>query len=417
MQAIILAAGPSSRFYPFSSMGHKSMVKIIGKPILQYTLEGLKKIGIKDIVLVVSPDSKIKDYFKDGKDFGLSLSYVVQKEPNGAGQGILLTKHLIKKDFLLLNASHVDIEKFAPLLIGAKTKDIDSLLVVQERPETWNYGVVKVEGLKIVDLVEKPKKGQEPSKFCVLGIYLFSKDFLRELENTPYEHYQLEKAISRYAKTKNIQALETNEKSVTLKFPWNLLPLKDFLFKEIKRSISSEAKVEQSAEIIGDVIIEEGAIISNGAKIKGPCFIGKNVFIGDNVVLRGGVDVEEQSVIGANMELKNTLIMEGSKTHSGFIGDSVIGANCRIGTQFCTANVRLDRGSVQCTVKGEPVDTGMKFFGTIIGNNVKIGVKSSTMPGVIIGNNAIIGPSTTVLKNVEEDTRYYSKFQEIVSKK
>jgi len=417
MQALILAAGPSSRFYPFSSMGHKSMIKIAGKPILQYTIEGLRKIGIKNIVLLVSPDSKIKDYFKDGKDFGVLLSYAIQKEPNGAGQGILLTKDLIKEDFLLLNASHADIEKFALLLLEAKSKDTDALFLVQKRAETWNYGVVKVEGTKILDLVEKPKKGEEPSKLCVLGIYLFSKDFLRELKETPYEHYQLEKAISSYAKTKNIGAIETNEKSVTLKFPWNLLTLKDYILKNIKRSISSKAKIEQSAEVIGSVIIEEGAAISNGAKIKGPCYIGKNAFIGDNVVLRAGVDVEEQSVIGANMELKNTLVMSGSKTHSGFIGDSIIGENCRIGTQFCTANVRLDREPVSCIVKGEPVDTGMKFFGTIIGNDVKIGVKSSTMPGVIIGNNAIIGPSTTVLKNVEEGTKYYSKFQEIVSKK
>jgi len=60
------------------------------------------------------------------------------------------------------------------------------------------------------------------------------------------------------------------------------------------------------------------------------------------------------------MEVKNTLIMEDSKTHSGFIGDSVIGRNCRIGAGFNTANVRLDRATVKVVIKEQKTDTGLK---------------------------------------------------------
>ena len=89
---------------------------------------------------------------------------------------------------------------------------------------------------KLLDLVEKPEKGKEPSKFCLIGVYLFSKDFLIKLEETPCEHYQLESAISAFAKTNYIKTVETDNDTVTLKYPWDLLGVKDFLLKSFSFS-------------------------------------------------------------------------------------------------------------------------------------------------------------------------------------
>ncbi len=116
------------------------------------------------------------------------------------------------------------------------------------------------------------------------------------------------------------------------------------------------------------------------------------------------------------LEVKNSLIMSSAKVHSGFIGDSVIGEDCRIGAQFSSANVRLDRSEIKIQTEKEEVDSGLKHLGTIIGRNVKIGIKVSTMPGIIIGGGSIIGPSTVVLNNVPENSKYYTKFKETVIK-
>lgn len=416
MQAVILAAGRSSRFYPYNYFSHKSLVKILGKPIIVPTIESVKKSGIKDIILIVSKDSEIKKILGNGRNFGVSIQYVVQKEPTGGGNGLLLAEKVIKGDFFLLNVSHVDFWEFKDLIIAKKTKNEKTILLAGREKNLQKYGVLKVDKDRVIDLVEKPKKGEEPSSLRLIGIYLFTKDFLKTLRQTPDEHYRLEKAISGFSKNHAVKFAETKNEVPSLKYSWDPLGIKNYLFKTIKKSIGKNVKIAKSAEIIGNVIIEDGAVIMEGSKIKGPCFIGKNTIIGNNAILRGNVDVEENCVIGAYMEVKNSLVMSGTKVHSGFIGDSVIGEDCRIGANFSTANVRLDRKSVKVVVNDKEVDSGLKNLGTIIGRNVKVGIRTSTMPGVLIGENAIIGPSTVVLQNVPEDSRYYTKFKEVVIK-
>lgn len=417
MQAIILAAGQSSRLYPFADGVHKSMISLLGKPILAHTIEGLKKVGIKDVIVVVNTDAKVRSYLGNGNKFGVHITYVIQDKPLGMGNALLLAGKQIRGDFLLLHAYHIDIATLAKNLITKKTKKTQAFLLVKRRRDTWVRGVLKVLGTRVTEVVEKPKKGQEPSDLCIVGVYLFPKAFIEILNNTPQEHYQLEKAISSFANKFEVGFVETRDETITLKFPWDLLTVKNYLFKSIKKSIGDNVNIAKSAQIIGEVVIEEGVKIMEGVVIKGPCFLGKNVFIGNNAMLRNGVDVEEGAVVGAYMELRNSLIMRGATTHAGFIGDSIIGEGCKIGTQFCTANVRLDRETIKAVIKNEKVDSGLDSLGVMMGKNVRVGIKSSTMPGIIIGQEAVIGSSTTVLHDVPADTRYYTKFQEIIEEK
>ncbi len=414
MQALLLAAGQSSRMYPFSNGMHKSMIKILGKPLLQHTLEKLKQKNVTEIIIVVNKDKTIESYFGDGKKFGVSITYVLQEEPQGAGNAILLAKKQIKEDFLLLNSYHVEINKFIDRLVLAKTQASDGVLLVKQKENAWDYGVVKVENNRVSGIIEKPQKGNEPSKLCIVGIYLLPLKFIATLEKIPQEHYQLEAALDAYVKDHNVCFVESSEETVVLKYPWDLLNVKNYLLSNLKKYTAENAQIASSAEIIGEVYIDENAKIMENAVIKGPCFIGKDVFIGNSAILRDGIDMENNSVVGANMEVKNALIMENSKTHSGFLGDSVIGSGCRIGAGFCTANLRIDRATVKTTANDKKIDTGLKSLGVMIGNDTRIGVKVSTMPGIIIGSNVSVGPATTVLHNIADGKKYYTKFAEIV---
>src|SRR3989344_5720061 len=411
MQAVILAAGRSSRLYPYNYFSHKSIIKILGKPIIVHTIESVRKSGIKDIILIVSKDLEIKKILGNGKALGVNIQYVVQKEPTGGGNGLLLGEKLIKGDFFLLNVSHVDFWEFKDLIIKKKTKNEKAVFLARKEENLQKYGVLKVDKDRVVDLIEKPKKEEEPSNLRLIGIYFFAKDFLKTLRQTPDEHYRLEKAISSFSKIYPVKFAETENEVPSLKYSWDLLGIKNYLFKNIKKSIGKNIKIAKSAEIIGNAIIEDGVEIMEGSKIKGPCFIGKNTMIGNNAIVRGNVDIEENCVVGAYMEVKNSLIMNCTKVHSGFMGDSIIGEDCRVGADFSTANVRLDRKYVKVVIKENEVDSGLKFLGTLIGGNTKIGIKVSTMPGIIIGANAIIGPSTVVLRNVAENTKYFTKFK------
>jgi bifunctional UDP-N-acetylglucosamine pyrophosphorylase/glucosamine-1-phosphate N-acetyltransferase len=416
MQALLLAAGQSSRMYPFANGAHKSMIKLFGKPLLEHTLEKLKNKNITDIVIVVGKDNNIESYFGDGSKFGVSITYVLQEIPKGAGNAVLLAKEYLRDDFLLLNSYHVEIDKFIDKLSSAKTSGTDGVLLVKQKTDTWNYGVVSIGEDRVNAITEKPEKGKEASKLCIVGIYLFSPKFILKLEETPAEHYQLEKALDSFVKDHAIRFLETKEETVVLKYPWDLLSLKNYMLANLKKYTAENAEIASSAEIIGEVFIGENVKIMEKVVIKGPCYIGKNVFIGNNAILRDGVDVEANSVVGANMEVKNILMMEDSKVHSGFIGDSVVGNNCRIGAGFCTANVRLDRATVKSTVKNEKIDTGVKSLGVMVGDGTHIGIKSSTMPGIIIGRNVVVGSETAVMNNIDDNTKYYTKFQEVVVK-
>jgi len=94
-QAVILAAGESSRFWPLNQK-HKSLIKIMGRPLIFYTIESLKKAGIKDIIIVQGPK---KDIEEELKDYQPNIKYVIQEEPKGMGNALWQARDLIKGQF------------------------------------------------------------------------------------------------------------------------------------------------------------------------------------------------------------------------------------------------------------------------------------------------------------------------------
>lgn len=415
MQAIILAAGSSSRLWPFSDGRHKSFVSIFGKPLIIHTIEAIKRTGILDIIVVTDEVQRTRSVIGEGKAIGINISYVVQKEALGMGDALLQTKDLLYDSFLVTSGYHVDADVFIPLLLLKKRGG--SALLLKKRTDYWKHGVVTIAGEKVTSVEEKPKDDPKKEKLCIVGLYYLSKDFLETLKQTPLTHYHLETALDAYAKKKDIAYVEIENDTVSLKYPWDLLDIKDYLLKKIKKQTGKNCQIATSAEVIGDVSFGDNVKVFEGARIKGPCYVGNNVTIGTNAILRSGTVIEETCVVGANMEIKNSILMKGTTTHSGFIGDSVIGEDCKIAAQFTTANVRLDRQNIKVVVKEEQIDTGKRSLGVLMGSKVIAGINCSIMPGVIIGNNVVIGPSTTVRKNVSSNIRYYTKFQEVIEEK
>lgn len=416
MQAVILAAGRSSRFFPFATDSHKSEIKILGKTIIEHTVLSIKKAGIAEIIIVTSKESKIKDILGSGKELGVNIEYATQDAPIGGGNGLLSAKDLIKGDFFLLYPHRVDFSEYKDLL-EAKNKTYDNVLLVRKGGTSSKYGFIKVEADKVVDLIEKPKESQDHSGLRVVGIYLFNKNFLSTLEETDEEEYQLENAISKASKQGKVGFVETNREVPTLKYSYDLLGLKNYLLKKMMPQISKEAKIDKTVLVQGDVFIDEGAEISENVSIKGPCYIGKDVYIGTGSLVREGSVLEEGSKVGAFSEIKNSLFGSGSSVHSGYIGDSVIGENCKMGVFACTSNVRLDREGIKVELPtGEVVETDLTNLGAIIGNKVTLGVRVTLMPGVLVGEKSVVGPFSIVMKSIGALTTYYSKFDQIIEK-
>src|SRR5438132_5075006 len=112
MHAVILATRQSSRFYPFNQVAHKTLIKMMGKTLLEHTLLSLKLSGITNIVIVVGKINSVMQVVGDGTSLGVKITYVVQPEPLGMGDALLQAEAEISEDFFLLNAYHLDFGEF-----------------------------------------------------------------------------------------------------------------------------------------------------------------------------------------------------------------------------------------------------------------------------------------------------------------
>ena len=417
MQVVLLAAGKSSRFYPFTNLKHKSLMKFMGMTIIEHTIVSIREAGIKDIIIVTGPDSYIKDLLGDGKAFKVKITYVVQTEALGMGDALLRAQEHIKDYFFLLNAHHVSFGDFKSKMEAKKGRHGEIVLLTQKNDKFHKYGFVKFEGDRVLDIIEKPGAENAPSDYRVIGIYLLHKNFLPTLQNTITEEYSFETALSKYAKAETARMVITDNPTVTIKYAWDAFEISDYLLAALPNFKGKNVTIAKNAVLQGDIFIEDDVKILEGACIKGPCYIGKGAVIGNNAIVRGGVVIGDNAVVGANLEIKHSILMDGSTTHSGFIGDSVIGENCRIAGAITIGNVRLDRKNIQVVVQGKDVDSGRRSLGVIFGDNVRTGVNISTMPGIILGNSVIVGPSTTLMENVEHDTTVYAVFQTVHKKR
>ena len=208
------------------------------------------------------------------------------------GDALLRVKAHLAEEFYVLHAHHLEFDQFAKDLKAKQ--DQDSVVLLAKEAENVNqFGVLKTDGDKVTDIVEKPDNGSEPSKLCVVGIYLLPKAFIATLESMPDEHYSFEKAIAKYARENTVRVLTTKKQTISLKYPWDLLSVNRYLLANAKKSVSHAAKIDKSATIEGEVIIEDGAEILEHATIKGPCYIGNNAYIGTNAIVREFASIGE----------------------------------------------------------------------------------------------------------------------------
>lgn len=418
MQAVILAAGESSRFWPLNST-HKSLLKIMGKSIISYALESLINKGIKDIVIVQDGKRQIEKEIKNYPFSGAKIMFVNQDSPNGMGDALSKAKDLLTDNFLVVAPERVDcaeiLEKVQTKIKDSKAK---SVLVGSKTDTPSLFGMLKFEGNRAVGIVEKPKKGEEPSDIKVVGVYVLEPRFFDYYEKTVKHQYDFEDALSLYMKENNTEVVLMEKEGPSLKYPWHLFDVQKFLFdKYLENKIDPSAKVPKNAVIEGKVFIGKNVKVFENAVIKGPCFIGDNVTIGNSSLIRDYSNIESNSVVGAFCEVARSVFQENIHVHSGFFGDSVLAKDCKIGAGAITANVRIDRGEVSSVVKGEKKETGKTSLGCFVGEGAGVGVSSSIMPGVMIGKNSLIGPNSLVSENVEDDTVYFTKFEKIIKKK
>jgi bifunctional UDP-N-acetylglucosamine pyrophosphorylase/glucosamine-1-phosphate N-acetyltransferase len=159
--------------------------------------------------------------------------------------------------------------------------------------------------------------------------------------------------------------------------------------------------VESGAIMKGRVFIDEGALIKSGSYVEGPVYCGKGSKVGPHARIRPFTSLEANVVVGVGCDIKNSIIMKGSKIpHLSYIGDSILGEHCNLGAGTITANVRFDKRTIRISIKNQLVDSGLEKLGVIMGDHVETGINVSLMPGVRVGSGSWVGPGAVVSKDL-----------------
>jgi len=411
MKAVILAAGEGVRLQPITSTRPKHLIKVGGKPILEHCLNAVKTSGIDETLIVIHyMGDVIRQYFGDGKKFGLKIEYVEQKAVLGTGNAVSMVEPYVKDDFLLV---------YGDLLFSAEAVKNVIDLYKKEKPaatmavvpveNSEDYGIVELEDEKHVKrIVEKPKHEEAPSNLANAGMYAFSTeifDKVRETSASARGEWEITDAISQLLnEKKTVLAVKISSGDwVDIGRPWDLLEANRWALE--RRDHKVYGLVENGAHLIGPVTVAETARIRSGAYIEGPALIDEESDIGPNCYIRPYTSIGKKARVGNACEIKNSIIMDNVHVgHLSYVGDSILGEKCNLGAGTITANYRLDGGTIKMVVKDRVVDSGRTKLGAVLGDDVKAGINVLFMPGVKVGCNSWVGPNVVVQRDVAADT-------------
>jgi bifunctional UDP-N-acetylglucosamine pyrophosphorylase/glucosamine-1-phosphate N-acetyltransferase len=426
MKVLLLAAGRSKRMQPIKD---KNFLKFFGKPLIQYQLEMIKKAGFKDKdVIIVGGHHNLKpigDVLAEMKMKGAAIVEQKKLELGMCGAVLAARKQIGSEPVLIVSSNDaVELNAFKLIKKAGESKLADSYVLGKKVKKYFPGGYLKTDNNGFIKgVVEKPKLGTEPSDLVniVMHVHRNPEKLFKYLEKAKSKEDDLyEVALDNMIKDGvKVKAVKYEGFWQPIKYPWHVIKVFkqafEVLFKTKKPAISKKAKVSKNAFISGPVIIEDGVKIFDGACITGPVYIGKNSVIATHALVRES-HVGENCVIGFGTEVARSFLGNEVWTHTNYIGDSVIGSNVSFGAGAVTGNLRFDEKNIYVDFEGNKVDTETNKFGVIMGDNVRVGINASIMPGTKVGNGSFVGPDIIVSENVPDDSFIRGIFEVKISK-
>lgn len=195
-------------------------------------------------------------------------------------------------------------------------------------------------------------------------------------------------------------------------YPWEVLPEIGGFIKELGKTLSAE----EYDCVDENVWIAKSAKVSPTACVNGPCIIGKDAEVRHCAFIRGNAIVGEGAVVGNSTELKNVVLFNKVQVpHYNYVGDSVLGYKAHMGAGSICSNVKSDKKLVVVKDGDERIETGIKKFGAMVGDNVEVGCGSVLNPGTVVGRNSNIYPLSPVRGCVPADS-IFKRPGEVVKK-
>ena len=307
MKGIILHGGHGTRLRPLTHTGPKQLLPIANKPMSEYCLDSIKETGITDVAIIIGGigSNKVKEYYGNGKNFGVNITYIEQDEPRGIAHAIRLCKEFVNNEkFLVFLGDNIIQKPITDFVENFNKSDYDATILLCEVDNPSRFGIADVENEKIVKITEKPKK--PTSNLAVTGIYLLTPLIFEVIDN--------------------LKPSWRNELEITDALD-NLLKQNDNIGYETitdywKDTGTPEDILNANRQVLEHICNQTGgnpSIIGKNCKIDESASIGPNVSIGDNTIISSDVVIE------------NSIIMSGCKIDGILnIKDSIISANCHL---------------------------------------------------------------------------------------
>lgn len=396
MKTLLLAAGRSRRVKPIED---KNFLKFAGRTLLEHQLDTLKRVGLTDLLIVGGAHNQTR-LEELGKPYGAKILVQENLDEGMAGAVLAAESELAEGESLLIISSNDVLAQSAfELALKAQDSNADAYLLAYEVSNYFPGGYLKLDGKRITGIVEKPEPGTEPSNLVNIVLHVFKKPAaliaaLKSVSSDRDDRYEV--ALQNCMQAQTFEAVPYSGFWQPIKFPWHVLDLMNFSFKVMGSRIHPSAQIAESAVIKGDVVIEEGVKVFDHATIVGPAYLGRNTVVANNALVRESM-IGDNCVVGYSTEVARSFIGDDCWFHSNYVGDTVMGNNVSFGAGAICANLRLDEKEIISS----GVPTGRNKLGPILGDNLRVGVQTSLMPGVRIGSNTMITSGLTIAQDIE----------------
>jgi glucose-1-phosphate thymidylyltransferase len=378
MKAVILAAGEGTRLEPLTNLRPKPMIPVANRPLLGHVLEAVVEAGIDEVVFVVGyRRERIQNYFGDGDEWGVDIEYADQPKQLGTGDAVLQAEPFVDCDFVVLNGDRVIEPAAIESVVDKRRTSGDATVAVSRVQQPHLYGVVEVEGGRIVGITEKPAPDETDSEFINAGVYGFGTDVFDEIRATdPNGELELTAMLARLVDTQPVRAVQYRGEWLDVTWPWDLLTVN------------------------GRLLDRDGPRWSDGATGIEVSNASEKTAIGPNAVLQPGSVVLRGTAIGDNVTVKpnayveNTVLLSDVTVGPGAVlKDCIVGANATIGP-----NTTVEGGEAD-VVLGDAVHEGVRFGG-IVGDNATVHANVSVAPGTIVGDDVTVASGCVVSDHV-----------------
>jgi glucose-1-phosphate thymidylyltransferase len=335
MKGLLLAGGHGTRLRPLTFTGNKHMIPIANEPMVFYGLHHLAEGGIREVGIILGPlHEGLEEAIGDGRSFGLRVTYIHQGEPKGLAHAVLCAREFLADDpFVMYLGDNLLQEGTRGFVSQFNDGALDAVIGVTRVRNPSSYGVVEMDGDRIVSIVEKPPTPR--SNLALIGVYLFSPLIHPIIEKlTPSGRGELEI-------TDAIWKLHEAGKRIAVRHvegwwkdtgrPEDLLEANDRVLETLPPDhFELAGTVAKGAQLVGSVRLGRGSFVGPSARIEGPTVIGNDVRIEGSARIGPRTAIGDRCVVRGSA-VQRAIVMEGSEIDGAVeISDSILGRTTRI---------------------------------------------------------------------------------------